>query len=93
MSRLNYEMKHVNPKFQYANLRKKEQSWNYYRFGPFDLPYFPAGAQWLSGRVLDSRPRDCGFEPHRRNYAVSLSKMHLSLLSPGSTQEDPSQHN
>ena len=23
--------------------------------------------QWLSGRVLDSRPRGCGFEPHRRH--------------------------
>ena len=23
------------------------------------------GAQWLSGRVLDSRPRVCGFEPHQ----------------------------
>ena len=26
-----------------------------------------AGAQWLSGRVLDSRPRGRGFEPHRRH--------------------------
>ena len=24
------------------------------------------GAQWLSGRVLDLRPRGRGFEPHRR---------------------------
>ena len=32
------------------------------------------GAQWLSGRVLDSRPRGRGFEPHRRH----LSKTHLS---------------
>ena len=24
------------------------------------------GAQWLSGRVLDSRPRGRGFKPHRR---------------------------
>ena len=48
------------------------------------------GAQWLSGRVLDSRPRGCGFEPHRRHCVVSLSKTHLSLLSTGSTQEDPS---
>ena len=22
------------------------------------------GAQWLSGRALDSRPKGCGFEPH-----------------------------
>ena len=25
------------------------------------------GAQWLSGRVLDSRLKGCGFEPHRRH--------------------------
>ena len=34
------------------------------------------GAQWLSGRVLDSRPSDRGFEPHRRHCVVSLSKKH-----------------
>ena len=34
------------------------------------------GAQWLSGRVLDSRPRGRGFEPHRRHCDVSLSKTH-----------------
>ena len=32
------------------------------------------GAQWLSGRVLDSRPRGRRFEPHRRHCVVSLSK-------------------
>ena len=32
------------------------------------------GAQWLSGRVLDSRQRGCGFESHRRHCVVSLSK-------------------
>ena len=32
------------------------------------------GWQWLSGTVLDSRPRGRGFEPHRRNCVVSLSK-------------------
>ena len=46
-----------------------------------------------SGRVLDSRPRGSRFEPHLRHCVVSLSKTHLSLLSTGSTQEDPSQHN
>ena len=33
-----------------------------------------AGAQWLSGRVLDSRPKGRGFEPHQRHCVVSLSK-------------------
>ena len=32
------------------------------------------GAQWLSGRVLDSRRRGRGFEPHRRHCVLSLSK-------------------
>ena len=35
-----------------------------------------AGAQWLSGRVLDSRPRGRGFEHHRRHCVVSLRKKH-----------------
>ena len=30
------------------------------------------GAQWLSGRVLDSRPRGRGIEPHRRHCVVVL---------------------
>ena len=32
------------------------------------------GAQWLSGRVLDSRPKGRGFEPHRRNCVVVLEQ-------------------
>ena len=38
------------------------------------------GVHWLSGRVLDSRPRGCVFEPHRHHYAVSLSKTHYPCL-------------
>ena len=30
------------------------------------------GAQWLSGRVLDSRRKGSGFEPHRRHCVVVL---------------------
>ena len=52
-----------------------------------------SGAHWLSGRVLDSKPRGGGFEPHRHHCVVSLSRTHLSLLSAGSTREDPSRHN
>ena len=37
-------------------------------------------AQWLSGRVLDSRPRGCWFEPQRHHCVVYLSKTHLPLL-------------
>ena len=47
------------------------------------------GAQWLSGRMLESRLRGRGFEAHPRHCVVTLSKTHLSLLSTGSTQEDP----
>ena len=32
------------------------------------------GVQWLIGRVLDSRPKGCGFETHLRHCVVSLSK-------------------
>ena len=39
------------------------------------------GAQWLSGRVFDSRPKGLGFEPHQRHCVVSLSKnINLSLV-------------
>ena len=54
---------------------------------------FQEGAQWLSGRVLNSRLRGRRFEPQWHHCVVSFSKTHLSLLSTGSTQEDPSQHN
>ena len=32
------------------------------------------GEQWLSGRVLDSRPRGRGFKPHRRQCVVVLEQ-------------------
>ena len=32
------------------------------------------GAQWLSGRMLDSRPKGSGFEPHRRHCVVVLEQ-------------------
>ena len=46
-------------------------------------------AQWLSGRVLDSRLRGRGFEPHRRHCIVSLSKSidpSLVLVQPRKTR-------
>ena len=48
-----------------------------------------AVAQWLSGRVLDSRPKGRGFEPHRRHCVVSLSKNinpSLVLVQPRKTR-------
>ena len=33
---------------------------------------FWRGAQWLSGRVLDSRPKGCGLEPHQHHCVVVL---------------------
>ena len=47
------------------------------------------GAQWLSGRVIDSRPKGRGFEPHRRHCVVSLSKNinpSLELVQPRKTR-------
>ena len=32
------------------------------------------GAQWVSGRVLDSRPRGRGFDPHWRHCVVVLEQ-------------------
>ena len=46
-------------------------------------------AQWLSGRVLDSRLRGCGFEPHQRHCAMSMSKNinpRLILVQPRKTR-------
>ena len=37
-------------------------------------PSHSRGAQWLSGRVLDSRPMGRWLEPHRHHCVVSLSK-------------------
>ena len=50
--------------------------------------FFLGGAQWLSGRVLDSRPRGHGFESHRRHCVESLSKntnTSLVLVQPRKT--------
>ena len=47
-----------------------------------------AGAQWLSGRVLDSRPRGRRFKPHWHHCVVSLSKNinpSLVLVQPKKT--------
>ena len=33
-----------------------------------------AGAQWLTGRVLDSRPKGRGFEPYRGHCVVVLEQ-------------------
>ena len=51
--------------------------------------YDVKGAQWLSGRVLDSRPRGRGFEPHRHHCVVSLSENinpSLFLIQPRKTR-------
>ena len=47
------------------------------------------GAQWLSGRELESRPRGRGSEPQRQHCAVSLSKNinpSLVLVQPRKTR-------
>ena len=46
------------------------------------------GVQWLSGRVLDLRPRGGGFEPHRHHCVVPLIKNinpSLVLVQPKKT--------
>ena len=39
----------------------------FYPCNQFTNPIILEGVQWLSGRVLDSRPKGCWFEPHRRH--------------------------
>ena len=51
-------------------------------------PTYLTGVQWLSGRVLDSRRRDRGVEPHWCHCVVSLSKNinpSLVLVQPRKT--------
>ena len=48
------------------------------------------GAQWLSGRALDSRPKGRGFEPHRRHCVVVLEQDTFILALYWFNQEDPS---
>ena len=55
---------------------------------PMDHTVHP-GAQWLSGRALNSRPKGRGLEPHRRHCVVSLSKNinpSLVLVQPRKTR-------
>ena len=49
------------------NLWKKKNAW-------FGYEKSAKGAQWLSGRVLDSRPKGRRFEPHRRHCVVVLEQ-------------------
>ena len=44
------------------------------------VPELTVGAQWLSGRVLDSRPKGREFEPHRRHCVVVLEQ-HTFILA------------
>ena len=47
------------------------------------------GVQWLSGRVLDMRPKGPRYEPHQRHCLVSLSKNinpSLVLVQPRKTR-------
>ena len=42
----------------------------------FSLDVF--GVQWLSGRVLDGRPRGCRFEPHQSHCALEQDTLILA---------------
>ena len=72
-------------------MRKNANIRNHYNQIPHltqDTTWESEEAQWLSGRVLDLRPKGRGFEPHRRHCVVSLSKNinpSLVLFQPGKT--------
>ena len=65
--------------------QEKYQQKNYNNGYKCKFKHVLRGVQWLSGRVLDLRPRGRGFEPHQHYCVLSLSKTHSSLLSTGST--------
>ena len=44
----------------------------------FKEPSWTEGVQWLSGRVLDSRPRGRRFDPHQRHCVGILEHDDLS---------------
>ena len=50
--------------------KKRKGLW----FIPFFYSIQTGGAQWLSGRVLDLRPKGRGFEPHRSHCVVVLEQ-------------------
>ena len=61
--------------------------------GNIDFPIQIATIRMGGSAVVGCLTRDrgaVGFEPHQRHYVVVLSKTHLSSLSTGSTEEDPS---
>ena len=62
----------------YRSLVRSNLDYGCIIYGSARKSYLQMGAQWLSGRVLDSRPKGRGFEPHRRHCVVSLSMTHLS---------------
>ena len=49
-------------------------SFPYYFKEPCDDCQLNVGVQWLSGRVLDLRPRGHRFEPHWRHCVVVLAQ-------------------
>ena len=50
------------------------------------LHCFCGVVQWLSGRVLDFRPRGIGFEPHRHHCLVFLEQDTFILAQPRKTR-------
>ena len=58
--------------FSFANVFSTDNLCKHFSSGP--VTFRGQGAQWLRGRVLDSRPRGRGFKSHRRHCVLSLSK-------------------
>ena len=77
MNRLSHEMAHLEGKHYSAECNRSWWLWLLEFFLYIKKQHgihMESGAQWLSGRVLDSRLRGCGFEPHWCHCVVSLSK-------------------
>ena len=69
-----FSAKDIYPKEQYVAFKLQQVQRNYRLRNHFGIHVTSLGAQWLSGRVLDSRPKGSGFEPHRRHCVVVLEQ-------------------
>ena len=74
-------MLHFSDMCTQCKVGKEAKIWNRYnqvthmtKNTQWEIDKYTKGGQWLSGRVLDSRPRGRGFEPHQRHCVVVLEQ-------------------
>ena len=74
---------YVKSQIKWVSIGNKQLDTPWKKLDPLEKNWTPSGAlkndrflgaQWLSGRVLDSRPKGRGFEPHRRHCVVVVEQ-------------------